>query len=130
HPCEGCLTATTDAFLLFADAVNAPNLKFNLDTANQFLVHDNLPLSLMRLTDRINYIHISDNTGSRVEHLPPGEGNIPWDAFFATLRDTGFRGRLAIDVGGEENGAADPEDAYRRTAVWLERQLERFEILT
>ena len=104
HPCEGSLTATTDSFLLFSQAVNAPNLMFNLDTSNQFLVRDNLALSLIRLKDKVSYIHISDNSGLKTEHLQPGKGSIDWDVFFSVLRDINYKGRIAIDVGGAESG--------------------------
>ncbi|SEI46001.1 Sugar phosphate isomerase/epimerase [Dyadobacter koreensis] len=126
HPCEGSLTATTDSFLLFSQAVNAPNLKFNLDTSNQFLVSDSLALSLVRLRDKISYIHISDNSGLKTEHLPPGKGNIDWDLFFAVLREINYKGRIAIDVGGAETGIENMEDAYRETASWLNKKIEYY----
>lgn len=122
HPCEGSLTTGTDSFLFFAEAVDATNLRFNLDTANQFAAGDNLPLSLIRLAGRVSYIHISDNRGDRVEHLPPGQGNIHWGNFFSTLARTGFSGTLAIDIGGAESNVPDLEQAYRDTVRWLNGQ--------
>lgn len=123
HPCEGCLTTSTDSFLFFAEAVGASNLMFNLDTANQFLIRDNLALSLIRLKDKVKYIHISDNTGQKGGHLAPGNGNINWDVFFSVLRDVDFKGRLAIDIGGAETEIADLDEAYRLTARWLRQQV-------
>lgn len=123
HPCEGSLTATTDSFLQFMQAVGAPNLMFNLDTANQFLFRDNLPLSLVRLADRIGYIHISDSRGLQPEHLPPGSGQIQWDTFFSVLEQIGFQGRIAIDVGGAETPINDLDGAYRDSAQWLAQKL-------
>ena len=38
----GVLCATTDGFLNFYQAVGRENLRFNLDTANQFVLKDNL----------------------------------------------------------------------------------------
>jgi sugar phosphate isomerase/epimerase len=119
HPCLGALVNSTDAFLLFAEAVKRDNLRFNLDTANQFFLKDHLPLSLIRLRDHLDYIHVSDNRGTKVEHLVPGEGEIDWDSFFETLDRIGFRGKFGIDVGGEESGVSDLDDAYRSTAAWL-----------
>ena len=46
HPCLGVLCATTDGFLNFYNAVQKENLRFNLDTANQHVLSDNLALSL------------------------------------------------------------------------------------
>ncbi len=92
HPCEGSLVTTADSFLNFATAVDRSNLFFNMDTANQFYFRDNLALSVLRLADRISYIHISDNGGNKVEHLAPADGNIYWDSFFEALRTVNFKG--------------------------------------
>lgn len=123
HPCAGVLSATTDAYLYFADAVNRKNLRFNFDTANQFFLKDNLALSLIRLAGHIDYIHISDNGGKKVEHLVPGDGIISWDHFFETLEDIGFKGHFGIDVGGHESNIAAIDEAYLRTARWLEQRI-------
>jgi len=122
HPCLGVLAATTDGFLYFRDAVGRNNLRFNLDTANQFVLKDNLALSLRRLADSIDYIHLSDNRGQQVEHLAPGQGLINWEVFFENLALIGFRGKIGIDIGGEESGVADLDLAYRQTAAWLEQR--------
>lgn len=119
HPCLGVLAAATDGFLYFRDAVGRDNLRFNLDTANQFALKDNLALSLRRLAGSIDYIHLSDNRGEQVEHLAPGQGNINWDVFFETLEVIGFKGEIGIDIGGDESDVADLDAAYRQTATWL-----------
>jgi len=121
HPCLGVLAATTDAFLYFYDAVGKENLRFNLDTANQFVMKDNLALSLRRLADYIDYIHISDNRGVRVEHLPLGDGVIHWETFFETLAAVNYDGLIGLDIGGEESHVQEIEQAYRRSAEWLEQ---------
>lgn len=123
HPCAGVLANTTDGFLYFADAVGADNLRFNLDTANQFFQRDNLYLSLVRLADRIDYIHISDNHGDKVAHLPPGVGAIDWSLFFEKLTEIRFKGFLGLDIGGAESPVDDLDDTYRRAAHWLESWL-------
>jgi sugar phosphate isomerase/epimerase len=120
HPCHGALVNSTDAYLLFAEAVKRDNLKFNLDTANQYFLRDNLFLSLLRLRDHIDYIHISDNRGSKVEHLAVGDGAIHWDRFFDTLHRIGYRGSFGIDIGGAESDVPDLDGAYRDAARWLE----------
>jgi sugar phosphate isomerase/epimerase len=119
HPCYGALVNSTDAFLLFAEAVKRDNLRFNLDTANLYFMKDNLNLSLLRLRDHIDYIHISDNRGSKVEHLAVGEGNIRWDEFFEMLDRIDYKGRFGIDVGGAESDVSDLDNAYLSAAKWL-----------
>ncbi|MBT3384802.1 MAG: sugar phosphate isomerase/epimerase [Prolixibacteraceae bacterium] len=121
HPCLGVLSATTDAFLYFADTVKAENLRFNLDTANQFVVKDNLALSLIRLKDKIDYIHVSDNRGIKVEHLPIGKGNIHWDSFFEIVDKINFKGHFGLDIGGAESDVKDLDSAYRNSADFIEK---------
>jgi sugar phosphate isomerase/epimerase len=120
HPCHGALVNSTDAYLLFAEAVKRDNLKFTLDTANQYFLKDNLFLSLLRLSDHIDYIHISDNGGGRVEHLAVDDGTTHWDRFFETLDRVGYKGMFGIDVGGAESDVPDLDAAYRDAAFWLE----------
>ncbi|AXY74234.1 sugar phosphate isomerase/epimerase [Paraflavitalea soli] len=126
HPCEGSLTVSTDAFINFSQAVDEPNLYFNLDTANQYFMKENLSLSVLRLADKISYIHISDNGGLQVEHQTPGDGTIYWDGFFSTLQAVNYKGRIAIDVGGAETNIQDIEQAYRQSAGWLDQQINRY----
>lgn len=123
HPAIGVLCANTDGFLLFRAAVDRPNLRFVLDTANQFVARDHLPLSLLRLAEHVDYIHVSDNRGAKPEHLPIGAGAIDWDVFFATLDRIGYRGALGVDIGGSESDVADLDRAYVDAATFLEARL-------
>lgn len=123
HPALGVLSATTDAFLYFHDAVGRDNLRFNFDTANQYFLKDNLQLSLRRLADYIDYIHISDNGGNRVEHLAIGDGVIRWEDFFETLDLIKFKGHFGIDIGGAESVVEDLDAAYINAAKFLENKI-------
>ena len=119
HPAVGVLSSTTDGYLHFHDAVKRDNLQFNLDTANQFVMKDNLALSITRLKDHVDYIHISDNRGQKVEHLPIGKGNIRWDVLFETLKTIGYKGHFGIDIGGDESGVDDLDNAYLDAAKFI-----------
>lgn len=123
HPALGVLSATTDAFLYFHDAVGRDNLRFNFDTANQYFLKDNLQLSIRRLADYIDYIHISDNGGNRVEHLAIGDGVIRWEDFFETLDMIKFKGHFGIDMGGAESVVEDLDTAYINAAKFLENKI-------
>ncbi len=122
HPCLGSMTANTDGFLYFSDAIDRDNLRFNLDTANQFALKDNLALALRRLADYIDYIHLSDNRGIKIEHLPLGAGDINWDIFFETLDIINFQGHIGLDIGGDETGVKEINRAYMEARKWLEKQ--------
>ena len=120
HPCLGVLAASADAFLYFFNAVKRDNLRFAFDTANQYMMKENLSLALMRLNEHIDYIHISDNRGIKVEHLMPGEGAINWNIFFATLKSIAFKGYIGLDIGGEESSLANINQTYLGAAQWLQ----------
>lgn len=126
HPCCGSLTETTDGYLWIKQAVGRNNLKFNFDVANQFYMRENLSLGLLKLGSEIDYIHISDNRGNRIEHRTVGDGAIDWELIFSTLARIGFRGQLAIDVGGAETGIDDLDAAYRISAERLNALSERY----
>ncbi|WP_308909134.1 sugar phosphate isomerase/epimerase family protein [Pseudokordiimonas caeni] len=121
HPAEGLLASNTDAYLYFHDAVGRDNLRFTLDTANQFVVRDNLALSMTRLKDHVDYIHVSDNRGQKVEHLAVGDGRIRWDIFLETLDRVGYKGYLGLDIGGDESAVPDLDGAYKGAAEWLQK---------
>ena len=121
HPASGVLTSTTDSFLYFFDAVKRDNLRFNLDTANLFAVKENLQLSLLKLKDHLDYIHVSDNGGLKVEHLEIGKGTIAWDKFFETLNKINFKGNIGVDIGGDESNVQSLDEAYVSAAQWLEK---------
>ena len=122
HPCLGVMAASSEAYLYFYEAVGRDNLRFNLDTANQFFMKENLSLALHRLYSHIDYIHLSDNGGERVEHLKPADGRIPWPDFFSTLQSTGFSGHIGLDIGGEESGIRNIDEAYITAAQWVEER--------
>jgi len=123
HPALGVLLANTDSFLYFFDAVGCNNLRFNLDTANQYAMKENLVLALLKLKDHLDYIHISDNGGNRVEHLVPEKGNINWNSFFEALDRINFKGYFGLDIGGDESEIGDLDSAYLNAADWLQQRL-------
>ncbi len=123
HPCLGVLSATSDGFLYFCQAVGRENLRFVFDTANQFCMEENLNLALQRLAKHIDYIHLSDNRGGKIEHLVPGKGRIHWPSFFETVVRVGFAGDFGVDVGGAESGIDDIDSAYVQAARWLEERI-------
>jgi len=67
----------------------------------------------------VDYIHLSDNGGTKLEHVVPGNGAIRWNSFFEELALTGFDGLIGIDVGGAESNIGEIEKAYCETAQWL-----------
>lgn len=126
HPCCGSLTETTDGYLWIKQAVGRNNLKFNFDVANQFYMRENLSLGLLKLAGELDYIHISDNRGTHIEHRTVGDGAIDWELLFSTLARIGFRGQLSLDIGGAETAIDDLDTAYRLSAERVETLIAKY----
>lgn len=120
RPTFGGLVSNTDAFLYFHEEVGRSNLRFAIDTANQFAVRDNPILSAIRLRDLLDIVYLSDSNGNEDEHLEPGEGSIRWDLFFDTLKHARFRGYVALDIGGTKSNISDLPGAYKIAASMVE----------
>lgn len=100
EPRVGETISNSDAMLRLIDEVNEDNFGAVLDTGHLHAAKELIPLSIEKLGNRIFYVHISDNDGRDNYHWAPGKGTIDWDAVFIGLKKHGFRGYIAIDVGG------------------------------
>lgn len=47
---------------------------------------------------RLITTHLQDNHGQSDEHLPPGDGTIPWDEVGQALREIGYTGCLLLEL--------------------------------
>jgi len=102
EPRIGETISNSDAMLRLIDDVGMDNFGAVLDTGHLHAAKELLPLSVEKLGERIMYVHASDNDGRDNLHLPPGEGTVDWEGVFRGLRKFGFRGPIAVDVGGRE----------------------------
>ncbi|MCL5027329.1 MAG: sugar phosphate isomerase/epimerase [Chloroflexi bacterium] len=55
---------------------------------------------------RMVMIHAHDNKGKYDDHLPPGEGSIPWGPLLDAFADMGFQGELVLEIREEPDIAA------------------------
>lgn len=102
EPRIGETISNSDAMLRLIDDVNEDNFGAVLDTGHLHAAKELIPLSIEKLGSRILYVHVSDNDGRDNFHWAPGKGTIDWDAVFVGLKKYGFRGCIAIDVGGQD----------------------------
>ncbi|MDI9422478.1 MAG: sugar phosphate isomerase/epimerase family protein [Bacillota bacterium] len=98
EPRVGEIVSNTDAMLRLIEAVDEPNLGAIIDTAHQYAQKEILPLSIAKLGDRLFYLHLSDNDGSRNDHFVPGDGTIDWVGFFEALKIIGYQGYAGLDI--------------------------------
>ncbi len=73
-----------------------------LDTGHAFLSRD-LRHVAHKLSGHLWMVHASDNRGERDDHLPPGEGAIPWPELLRQLADVHFTGAFILELAAEED---------------------------
>lgn len=93
-----------------------------LDTGHAFLSGDIRNVA-HKLKGHLWMIHASDNRGAFDDHLPPGEGLLPWPELYAQLASSGFAGEVILEIAG---GGEIPETLGRakRGRRFLERLVE------
>lgn len=69
-------------------------------------------------------LHLSDNRGLDDDHLPLGEGNIPFREILTALADTGYGGYVVIEAGGA-NATRHTLDKFRILPMSTDDELMR-----
>ncbi|MCX5820633.1 MAG: sugar phosphate isomerase/epimerase [Deltaproteobacteria bacterium] len=85
------------------DELASPQVRFCLDTGHAN-VFGGVPLGLWieALGDLLGEIHIHDNHGTADEHLPVGEGNVPFRELFAMVRGRNLKPILTVESHSEK----------------------------
>jgi sugar phosphate isomerase/epimerase len=65
------------------------------------------------MKDRLLAVHLSDRVREFVDHVPPGEGFIDWEALTSSLKKTIFKGPLLFEVMVEHSSVKEPEQFLR-----------------
>jgi sugar phosphate isomerase/epimerase len=107
----GCITGTGTVIALenvyerdpeplrrLLDALGSPQVRFCFD-AGHANVFGGVPPAcwIEELGDLLGEIHIHDNHGTADEHLPVGEGNIPFRELFAAVRKRSLKPLLTVE---------------------------------
>lgn len=85
-------------------ALASTNVGICLDTGHAFLSGD-LRHVAHKLAGHLWMVHASDNRGERDDHLPPGEGAIPWRELLRQLTATHFSGAFILELAAEDDTA-------------------------
>ena len=94
EPTPYLLITTNDFELFFSDEQIDMRMVLDIAHANlQSQVYD----FLQDFGDKIDHIHVSDNRGSKDQHLPIGEGSINWERVMTSIRKIGFDGWIVIE---------------------------------
>lgn len=125
EPRIGETVSNSDAMLRLIDEVGEDNFGAVLDVGHLHAAKELIPLSVEKLGGRIFYVHASDNDGRDNYHWAPSRGTVDWEGVFEALKKHGFRGPIAVDVGGPDIAARlDEEVATARE--FLERMAAKY----
>jgi sugar phosphate isomerase/epimerase len=86
-----------------------------LDTGHAFLSGD-LHNVVHKLSGHLWMLHASDNRGAYDDHLPPGDGAVPWPALIRQLEISGFHGAVILEIAGDGDIGETLERAARGRA--------------
>jgi len=78
-----------------------PGLRMTLDTGHAHIGAadgSRLKQFVKCFADRINHVHISDNSGMADEHLPPGGGGIDFSWLVDRLKASGFDATVTFEI--------------------------------
>ena len=79
--------------------MEATDVGICLDTGHAFLSGD-LHGVVRKLSGHLRMVHASDNRRQFDNHLPPGEGDIPWSQLWGQLAASTFRGTVILEIAG------------------------------
>lgn len=83
--------------------LSKPNIAVNFDPANMILYDKGNPIEALKLLGKyVRHVHIKDATRTKVpgtwgSEVVVGTGEVDWKAFFATLKQFGFKGHYVIE---------------------------------
>jgi len=83
------------------------------------------------LGDRLAHVHITDGSGSaKDEHLVPGRGTQPCEAFLATVAASGFSGEIVVEINTRRAGDQAAREADLLEAMAFTRLHAAREVAT
>lgn len=106
------LFGKTSDILWILDALDSLEVGVCLDTGHAALSGDLMGL-LHKITGHLKMLHIHDNTGRGDDHLPPGDGSIPWERLLRALADGSFHGALILEIAGGKDSRLTLSNARR-----------------
>lgn len=104
HHCRELYSEPWEFRELF-DAIDSPSLKMCFDTGHAHMCR-NTEEFLRELSDRIAYVHLTDNMGVDDDHLGYMRGTVPWETVFDLLAENAYDEVLCVEF--EVRGDDDP----------------------
>lgn len=93
-------------------ALQTTDVGICLDTGHAHLSGD-LHTVAQKLCGHLWMVHASDNNGKYDDHFPPGDGKVPWKAFWRQLGEVRFTGSVILEIAGNDSIPLTLENARR-----------------
>ena len=121
--------ATTPAELLNLIAeISRPEIGITLDTSHAHMSGIDIAKCIIELGDNLFATHISDNNGSKDQHLTPGSGTIDWPSVMKAFQKINYEGLINFEIPGERHKNLALRKIKTRysleVAEWLLKQAE------
>lgn len=111
---ETDLLNTVDQALVLLDRIDAPNVYAHLDTFHANIEEPSIEGAVMRLGDRLGYLHLAES-----HRAPLGQGHVPFKDIFGALDRIGYGGPMVIE------GFCNADPAIRTvTATWNDHGID------
>ena len=118
HAMETDHVLTVDQGMSIIDELGKDNLGLCIDLGHMHVNKE----SIVNVVDKVKgytvHYHMDDNDGNSDEHLVPGEGTIDFDIFLTNLKNSGYNGYLAIELGW--GYTVDPDNAVKKSIEFLQ----------
>lgn len=85
------------------ESIDHPALGIILDTSHANMSGEDIPEMIHAFGAHLVGTHMSDNFGSRDQHLTPGWGTIDWPAVMQALRAVNYDGIFNLEIPGERH---------------------------
>jgi sugar phosphate isomerase/epimerase len=114
----GLLVERAEEVRAVLDAVGSEVLGVNLDIGHSWLDGEGPEDAVALLAGRIWNVHVEDIKGMKHYHLVPGDGDMPFERYFAALRQARYDGFLTVEL---YTYLDDPAEAGRRALAHLSK---------
>ena len=114
-------------FMMFVDRIGSDRLGMCVDLGhtrdpdgvNPFIKKNSARMTMAQCGTRLFHVHLQDVLDR--DHLPPFDGNVPWQDIFAAFRDIDYKGEFVFEV---HSGA--PGDELQKTAAFPRAFVRRY----
>ncbi|TPW09874.1 MAG: sugar phosphate isomerase/epimerase [Halothiobacillaceae bacterium] len=94
----GLLVENAVESLAIIERVDSPVLGVNFDIGHSRICGEEIATTVQQLAGRIWNVHVEDIKGRKHFHLIPGEGDLPFAAYFSALRAIDYTGHLTVEL--------------------------------